>query len=282
MSCATIDRLSEGRFVLGLGRNSPATIQGQLGIPYGRPLAIMDEMARVLRALWRGESVTSSGYYHLAGVALDVPGPRARLPIYLGVSGPAGLRCAGRMADGVLLQGFQTPAYVRWAVEQIQRGAAEAGRDAAEVDVGMILFGFQITDDPSERASALKPLAALLLALPYYEQQFIRNGFDPEVRKALQRALKIDQIVSEGREPYLYALREGDVAEAVSHISDDMIRAMCIVGTEAECRRRLDAYREAGLAEIVLNYGITYDMPIAQDIPTSVRYLAKLRSWWLS
>ncbi|MGD9765242.1 MAG: hypothetical protein AB7V27_16205 [Candidatus Binatia bacterium] len=58
-----------------------------------------------------------------------------------------------------------------------------------------------------------------------------------------------------------------------------MIRAMCVLGTEAECRRRLKEYQEAELTHLVLNHGLTYGMPIAQDLDTSVRYLERLQDW---
>jgi 5,10-methylenetetrahydromethanopterin reductase len=282
MSCTTIDRLSGGRMMLGLGKNSRSIIEGQLGIPYGKPLALMDETVRNLRKLWAGEKVTSSGYYKLKDVALDVPGPRPRIPIYLGVSGPAGLRTAGRIADGVIMQGFQTPQYARWVVEHIRQGAVEAGRDPAEIDVAMILWGFQIADDTSERIAALKPLAALLCAMPFYEHIFQQNGFDMAILHPLRRALKIDELVAAGREPYQYALREGDVPSAVACISDEMVRRMCVLGTEAECRQRLAEYEQSGVQQVLLNYSQTYDFPFGDRGATMVDHFQKLRTWWLS
>ena len=179
MSCATIDRMSGARLILGLGRNARAIIEGQLGIPYGKPLAIMDELAGILRSMWAGETVTSNGYFRVKDIALEVPAPRPSIPIYLGVSGPKGLRQAGRMADGVLLVGFQTPQCVRWEVDQIHHGAEEAGRDPGDVDVAMVLWGFHITDDPSARIAASKPMVAFLLGLPsYYETLLTEGGLD--------------------------------------------------------------------------------------------------------
>ena len=282
MSCTTIDRLSGGRMILGLGKNSRSIIEGQLGIPYGKPLAIMDETVRNLRKLWAGEKVTSTGYYKLKEVELDVPGPRTRIPIYLGVSGPLGLRTAGRIADGVLMQGFQTPQYARWVVEHIRQGAVDAGRDPAEIDVAMILWGFQIAADTSERIAALKPLAALLCALPFYEHIYEHNGFDMAILRPLRKALKIDELVAAGREPYQYALREGDVPRAVACISDDMVRRMCVLGTEAECRERLAEYKQAGVQQVLLNYSQTHDFGFRDRVATMVDHFRTLRTWWSS
>jgi 5,10-methylenetetrahydromethanopterin reductase len=282
MSCATIDRLSGGRMNIGLGKNSRAIIEGQLGIPYGKPLALMEETVRNLRKLWAGEKVTSDGYYKLKDVELDVRGPRPRIPIYLGVSGPVGLRTAGRIADGVLMQGFQTPQYARWVVDHIRQGAAAAGRDPAEIDVAMILWGFQIGADTAERLAALKPLAALLCAMPFYEHIFVHNGFDMAILPPLRKALKIDELVAAGREPYQYALREGDVPGAVACISDDMVRRMCVLGTEDECRTRLAEYKQAGVQQVLLNYSQTHDYGFRDRVATMVDHFARLRTWWLS
>jgi 5,10-methylenetetrahydromethanopterin reductase len=281
MSCATVDRLSGGRLILGLGRNARAIIEGQLGIPYGRPLAIMDELAMLVRAMWAGDAASSNGYFHVKDLILEVPPPRPRIPIYLGVSGPKGLRQAGRMADGVLLVGFQTPQCVRWTVDQIHRGAADAGRDPAAVDVAMILWGFQVADDPSQRIAALKPMLAFLLGLPsYYETLLTQGGLDPGILKPLREALKVEEILAQGKEPYQHMMTMGDLGKAVSFISDDMMRAMCVLGSEAECRRRLDEYKRAGLSHLVLNHGMLYGMPIGQDLRTSLGYLERLRNWW--
>ncbi len=282
MSCATIDRLSGGRMVLGLGKNSRSIIEGQLGIPYGKPLALIDETVRNLRKLWSGETVTANGYYTLKDVALDVPGPRSRIPIYLGVTAPVGLRLAGRIADGVIMQGFQTPQYARFVVEHVRQGAAEAGREPAEIDIAMILWGFQIADDTAERLAALKPLAALLCAMPMYEHIFAHNGFDIAVLPPLRKALKIDELLAEGREPYQYALREGDVPRAVACISDEMVRQMCVLGTAAECRARLAEYDRAGVRQVLLNYSQTFDFPFGERLATMVDHFQQLRRWWLS
>lgn len=279
MSCATVDRLSAGRFMLGLGRNSPAIIEGQLGIPYGKPLAIMEELAGILRRLWSGETVTSKGYFYVNEVALEVPAPRPRIPIYLGVCGPKGLRQVGRMGDGVLLVGFQTPQYVRWAVEQIRRGASAAGRDPAAVDVAMILWGTQIADDVSERLAALKPMAAFLLALPYYDAVVAHSGWDLAFLAPLRKALKVEELMAQGLEPYVHSLRVGDLPAAIGCISDDMVRSMCVVGSADSCRRQIQAYSEAGVTHFVLNHGMLYGFSIGQDVATSVEYVNRIRTW---
>jgi alkanesulfonate monooxygenase SsuD/methylene tetrahydromethanopterin reductase-like flavin-dependent oxidoreductase (luciferase family) len=243
----------------------------------------MDELATLLRQMWAGESASANGYFRVKDLVLEMPAPRPRIPIYLGVSGAKGLRQAGRMADGVLLVGFQTPECVRWAVEQIHSGAADAGRQASAIDVAMILWGFQIAADPAVRIAALKPMIAFLLGLPsYYETLLTRGGLDAGILKPLRKALKVDEIIAEGKEPYQHMMTVGDLPAAVRLISDDMIRAMCVLGSEAECERRLQEYKRAGLTHLVLNHGMTYGFPIGQDLQTSLRYLERLRSWWSS
>lgn len=272
MGAATIDRFSGGRFILGLGRGLPTIIERQMGIPYGKPLAIMAEVTEILRKLWAGETVGASGYYTLNNVALAVPPSRPRIPIYFGVIGPAALRLAGRIADGVLLIGWGTVQYVEWAVQQIRRGAAEAQRDPGEIEVALILWGFQVTDKPEERLAALKSFAALFLALPGYEALLQHSSFSPDILPPLRRALKVEELLAQGLEPYLHSLRVGNVAEAVKHIPDDLVRAMCVIGPEGECRVRLQEYRAAGVQQVVLN-------AIGEDIKTVVESIKRVRSW---
>ena len=96
MASATLDRISGGRFLLGLGRSDRSVIQGRMGMPYRSPLATLEEAATIIRDLLAGERVTSTeGRFRLRNAHLETRPVQQRPPIYLAAIGPKALRLAG-------------------------------------------------------------------------------------------------------------------------------------------------------------------------------------------
>src|SRR5206468_12306225 len=124
MAVATLDEISEGRALLGLGTSSPALIQEQMGLVVGKPVAVMREATEVVRALLAGEAVTYSGQrFMYRDATLEVRPVQAHIPIFYAAMGPLMLRLAGRSADGVLLNVGASVEYIAGAVEQIRASA---------------------------------------------------------------------------------------------------------------------------------------------------------------
>ncbi len=135
-SIATIDELSGGRAILGIGVGESAV--ATLGLPKAS-LARLEEIVGVVRALLRGATATFEGReIHLSWPTRDVP-------VYFASSGPRSLRLAGRVADGVLFQVGAAPALVRYALEHIAAGAAEAG--LAQGPKRLVRLGCCVSDD---------------------------------------------------------------------------------------------------------------------------------------
>lgn len=227
MCAATLDRVSGGRFLLGLGRSDKSVIEGRMGMPYERPLRTLEETVARLRRLLAGERVTGGG---LKGVRLAVEPAQPRLPIYLAAIGPRALRLAGAVADGVLLNAYVPVDYVRYAVREVAAAAREAGRDPGAIDMACMLV-VRLTDDPSRMMPALKERMVRLLAEPFVGEVLLeRGGFDPGIL------------------PSLRAAAEGGDEKAAAHlVTDDMVEAFYLLGDAAACRGRLAEYREAGV-----------------------------------
>lgn len=231
MSAATLDRISGGRFLLGLGRSDRSVIEGRMGMPYERPLGHMKETVAQLRQLLAGERVSgAAAYWDLKSVRLAVKPMQESVPVYLAAIGPKALRLAGAVADGVLLNAYVPASYVRYAVGEIAAGAREAGRDPASIDIACMLI-VRLTDDPARMMPALKERMVRLLAEPHVGEVLLeRGGFDPGILPSL-RATAEDK---------------GEKA-AVDFISEDMVEAFYLLGDAARCRRRIAEYREAGV-----------------------------------
>jgi alkanesulfonate monooxygenase SsuD/methylene tetrahydromethanopterin reductase-like flavin-dependent oxidoreductase (luciferase family) len=127
METAMLARLHPGRFHAGLG-HGVADWMRQIGARPKSSITLLEETAVAVRALLRGETVSTEGrYVRLRAVRLDHP-PAVVPPVSLGVMGPKGLELAGRVADGTVLDWLSSPAFVRAARERIDAGRAAAGR----------------------------------------------------------------------------------------------------------------------------------------------------------
>ena len=115
MAAATLDELSGGRAVIGIGSSSPSLIDTQMGIPYGSPVAVMRESVGIVKALLSGQTVTRAGRrFTYSDARLEAVPVQPSIPIYFAAMGPRMLRLAGEMADGVLLNVGATVEYARW------------------------------------------------------------------------------------------------------------------------------------------------------------------------
>ena len=231
MASATLDRISGGRFLLGLGRSEPAVIQDKMGIAYGNSRAVLVETVQHLRSLFAGERVTTtSGRYRLSGVRLATTPIQQRLPIYLAGIGAKGLRLVGEIADGVVLNAYIPPAYVHYAVAEIRDAAKAAGRNPNAIDIACMLV-VRLTDDPASMRMTLKPRIARLLEEPHVGEILLeKGGFDPGILKPLRETIKQD----------------GEKA-AAKFITDTMVDAFYLVGPADDCKARIEEYRKAGV-----------------------------------
>ena len=231
MASATLDRISGGRFLLGLGRSDKPVIQGRMGIPYGDSRAALGETTILIRSLLSGERISAaSGRFKLNGARLATTPIQQKLPIYLAAIGTKGLHLAGAIADGVLLNAYVPPAYVRYAVQEIRQAAQEAGRDPQSIDIACMLI-VRPTDDPDSLRPTLKQRIVRLLEEPYVGEILLeKGGFDPEILPSLRAV----------------AAKDGG-KEASKLISDEMVEAFYVFGPVDQCKERIAAYRQAGV-----------------------------------
>ena len=181
MAAATLDRLSGGRLILGLGRSERELIEGVLGIPYGRPRERLREAVESVRALLAGETVE--------GVRLALTPSSDHVPIYVAAIGPRALRLAGAVADGVVLNAYAPAAYVRRAVAELRDAAREAGRDPDAVRIACMLV-VRLTDRPDELLPQLRERLASLLAEPHTGEVLLEwGGFDPALAPRLRETI---------------------------------------------------------------------------------------------
>lgn len=233
MAGMTLNQLTGGNFILGIGLSSPNIVQQWCGQPFDRPLQRMREHVTVLRSLLSGQKTD------YAGETLSVH--RARLggpivdevPIYLGALNQRMLRLTGELCDGVILNMVPEGALSQ-VLGEVRAGAEAAGRDPAQLEVVARLHVI-LTDDVQGARNLVRAVFGAYAATPGYNRFFRWIGFEQEGAQITER----------------YAAKDRDgVAAAVTPALCD---AMAIVGDAETIRRRVRAYAEAGVDVCVIN-----------------------------
>lgn len=227
IEAATMQVLSQGRFVLGLGASSEPIATRWRGEPYVKPVTRLREYVEVLRCLMDGERVVYEGQtISLGGFKVDLDVPWTT-PIHVAALGPRTLEIGGALSDGVFLA-FMTPARVREAADQVAVAARSAGRDPADVDIGARLL-VMIDEPEDESRRYLQRLLAFYLSSDVYRRSFDRQGFDEQIERFHRR------------------WEAGQRAEAAAGLPEELLEVAALRGTAVEVRARLAEYRAAGL-----------------------------------
>ena len=230
MAAATVDQLSGGRFILGLGSSHRVQVEPEHGIAFVQPTARLRDTIAIVRALLR-DGVVSHGGEAVTIERFDLwfPPQRPQIPIYVAALFPRMLEIAGELAQGALLT-WPTSRTIARAVEHVAIGARRAGREAAAVDVAS-LIPCAVADTAAAARDALRPAVGLYAGFfPRYNRLLAEAGFGDSVR-----AIK-DAFDRGGREA------------AAKVVPDELIDAVALAGTPQTCHDRLAALRRAGLA----------------------------------
>ena len=230
-SFVSLEETAPGRIIMGLGPGSPLVLAPQ-GYAFDKPVTRLRETIDVVQALLRGETV------HLAGETIDVDGAALEaplgtaIPLYLGVTGPRALELAGEKANGVMLNAFMPTGYVRRALERLRAGAQRAGRSLDGFDVaGAVVVS--LDDDADLARDRARRFIGMYLSL------------FPNLARETEVPL---ELVAKVRARFE---RDGEEA-AAELVGDDIVDSLTASGDVAECRARIEAYREAGLALPIL------------------------------
>ncbi len=244
MTAATLDLLSGGRFLLGLGTSGPQVVEGWHGHPWGKPLGKTREYVEIVRAALRRQVVEHHGEHY--EIPWDGPGAtglgkplklmlrplRAELPIYLAALGPKNVALAAEIADG-WLPIFVDPERFDDAFGPSLAGAPSGFEIAATVSV---LVG----DDVEALRDTVRPHVALYVGgmgakrKNFYNSLVRRYGWEDE-------AEQIQELYLAGRQ-----------REAIAAVPDALVDALTLVGPKERIAERLDAWRETPVTSLVL------------------------------
>ncbi len=229
MAAATLDDLSGGRFILGLGSSHKVQVEPEHGVVYAKPITRTRETVAFIRALL-AEGVASFDGETIRIENFDLWFERAdrAIPIYLAGLFPKMLQATGEIADGVILT-RSTLATAAATRKDLAVGAALAGRDVNQVALTSLL-PLAISEDRADAFDRMRPgLAFYVGFFPRYRRLIAEHGFQDEVARIAE------------------AWARDDRKTAIGRVSDAMIDATGIAGTPAECRDKIDAYRASGI-----------------------------------
>jgi F420-dependent oxidoreductase-like protein len=255
MTAMTLDQLSGGRFILGLGPSGPQVVEGWHGVPYGKPLERTREYVEIIRQiLAREKPVEHHGEHY------DVPntGPgttglgkplksilhgRRDLPIFTASIGPAGIRTSGEVADG-LIPVWMNPERMDLILPPLKEGIAKAGGGKRLADFRIAPFVTCVLGDDLEKCRMpIKGMLSLYVGgmgargKNFYNDYAKRLGFEAEA-KTIQ-------------DLYL----DGKKLEALAAVPDRFVDDVALVGPAGRIRERLAAWKASGVTDLIVGAG---------------------------
>lgn len=236
MAISTLDEISEGRAVLGIGAGVSGF--GQLAIDRARPALAMKEMIALIRELMSGKHVDFSGRtVQFKGGHLDFTPFRADLPVYVASNAPRGLAVAGELANGAIVSACAEEKSVEYALGLISQGTAATGRDAGQLDFAARL-NCCIASDGRAARDALR--SATTRSLPGHLSFATGAGLEipPELVADLRQMG--------------YTHDEAKLANMAQRVPDHIIDAMTLAGTPEEVAERAVRIVRRGVSQILV------------------------------
>jgi len=253
MHALTLDHLSGGRVVLGLGVSGPQVVEGWYGAPFAKPLARTREYVSIVRqVLAREAPVANAGpHYPLPYAGDDATGLgkplkpithplRADVPVWLGAEGPKNVALAAEIADGWLPIFYSprlAPMYEQWLAEGFARPGARRTRSEFEVCATAQVV---VTGDRQRTVEAIKPYMALYIGgmgakqRNFHKDVFARMGYEAEAEQIQQAYLA------------------GEKDKAAALVPDSLVDDITLVGSTERVREDVRRWEEAGVSMLLV------------------------------
>jgi F420-dependent oxidoreductase-like protein len=249
---ATLDLLSGGRVLLGLGTSGPQVAEGWHGQAWGKPLTRTREYVEIVRAILRREAPLEhhGEHYDIPYTGPDATGlgkplriivhpPRPDVPIYLAAIGPKNVALAAEIADGWLPIFFSPERFADTHLPMLEEGFARRGGRPEDWDLAAHV-PVVVTDDVAAGRDFLKPLLALYVGgmgakgKNFYTRLAERYGY-------ADAAAEIQGLYLAGKKN-----------EAIAAVPDALVDEVALVGDRARIGDRLAAFRECGVGTLIL------------------------------
>lgn len=230
MAAMDIDRISNGRFTLGLGASVRAWSEGMFGMPYGKPLEHMREVVEIIRMViakaHTGGLTRYDGKYHTHDFThLQPPAAPVRtdLPVWIAALRAPLVSLAAEIGDGVLGHPIWS---IPWATEKVppalKRGLERGGKQRADIEFNVWLW-VAVNNDRKQAVEDARPTVAFYAGAEQYEEFFAAHGFQAEARKAQE------------------GVKRGDYVGVASLMPDEMVETFVVCGSADDVRKKIEA-----------------------------------------
>jgi alkanesulfonate monooxygenase SsuD/methylene tetrahydromethanopterin reductase-like flavin-dependent oxidoreductase (luciferase family) len=224
---ATLDEITGGRLLLGVGTSHNITMENWYGIDMSKPLSQLKEYVSILRSLFTTAKVEHHGAFYNTNFAFMNYAPRTDLPIYISGLSPNTLTFAGQAADGLILWAC-LPTYIRDVVTpHVRKGEKEAGRPEGSCEIVAAIPSALATDVEGAR-NAFRREFFTYMTLPFYRNAIAGAGYQEEL------------------DNFDAALGKGDMPNAFQAISDRLIEEFAAIGDKKAIHAKIEEYRQAG------------------------------------
>lgn len=265
MTAATLDNLSNGRMLLGIGSSGPQVAEGWHGQRFGKQLQRTREYVAIVRKALARERLEFEGETYTLplpdgpgkALKLTIAPVQERIPIYIAAIGPKNTQLTGEIADGWMPL-FFSPEHVSDARELLEEGATRAGRsldDSFDIAPNVNVC---VDDDVDRARDVMRPFIALYVGGMGSRE---RNFYN-----ALVRRYGFEAAAEEVQDLYLAGKKE----EAAAALPPDLIDQLTLCGPKERVAERLAVYREAGVGTLI----VTPIAPSAQGRSEMMRALA--------
>src|SRR5258705_5047061 len=249
MTAATIDQISDGRMLLGIGSSGPQVAEGWHGQPFAKQLQRTREYVEILRKALARERLEYEGDSYVLPIP-DGPGKalklmiapvQERIPIYIAAIGPKNTALTGEIADG-WIPTFFSPEYMHESKKLLEEGAAkrEGGKLPDDFDIAPMV-SIAIDDDVDRARDAVRPLLPLYVGgmgsrdKNFYNQLVSRYGFEDAAKRV--------------QDLYL----PGKKDEAAAALPAELIDQTTLCGPAERIKERLDVYADAGVGTLMFS-----------------------------
>jgi F420-dependent oxidoreductase-like protein len=255
MAAMTLDHLSGGRFILGLGASGPQVVEGWYGMPFEKPLARTREYIGILRDIWaRRGPVTSDGPHYPLPLH-DGPGVvglgkplkssihplREDIPIFLAAEGPKNVALAAELCDGWVAMLFSP--HEQFYADALAEGFARPGarRSADEFEVAAMV-PFIVHDDVEAAVDMVRPFYAL-----YFGGMGAKGGKNFHANVAIR--MGYEREIAEIQDLYL----DGNKDQAAARIPSELIQRMSLLGPPDKIRHDLQAWEDSFVTTLMIS-----------------------------
>jgi len=256
MAAMTMDHLSGGRFILGMGVSGPQVVEGWYGEPFAKPLARTREYVSIVRnAIARQEPVTSAGAHYplpvngregITGLGKPLKSTlhplRERIPICLGAEGPKNIALTAEIADGWLALFYSPHHDAELYRPCLEEGFARRDRPHDDFEIHASI-PFVVHDDVEQAADMIRPRLALYFggmgarSMNFHREVPVRMGYEAEARK-------IQELYMDGKKD-----------EAAAAVPTRLVEQLALIGPADKIRHDLEAWRESSVTSLLIEPG---------------------------